>query len=54
MLPFDDPARAALDLALGRVRDRFGPSAITRVSLAGADPGLAAWLMPGDRRRPAR
>jgi DNA polymerase-4 len=54
-LPLDDPgALGALDAALDEVRDRFGPTAITRASLIGRDPGLAAWLMPGDgheRRR---
>ena len=47
-LPIDDPVRDALDAALDEVRDRFGPTAITRASLMGRDPGLAAWLMPGD------
>jgi DNA polymerase-4 len=39
--------RLALDLALDEIRARFGPSAITRASLLGRDPGLAAWLVPG-------
>jgi DNA polymerase IV len=54
VLPIDDPVHTALDAALDEVRDRFGPTAITRASLIGRDPGLAAWLMPGDghdRRR---
>lgn len=32
---------------LDAVRDRFGPAAVTRASLIGRDPGLAAWLPPG-------
>ena len=54
VLPIDDPVHTALDAALDEVRDRFGPTAIIRASLVGRDPGLAAWLMPGDghdRRR---
>ncbi|MGD9697170.1 MAG: DNA polymerase IV [Thermoleophilia bacterium] len=47
-LPLLDPGRAALDAALDEVRERFGPTAVTRASLAGRDPGLAAWLMPGE------
>ena len=50
-LPIDDPAPAALDAALDAVRDRFGPTAVTRASQAGRDPGLAAWLPPEGRRR---
>jgi DNA polymerase-4 len=44
----DDPAAHALDAALDEVRDRFGPAAVTRATLLGRDPGLAAWLLPGD------
>ena len=54
VLPIEDPVPSALDAALDEVRDRFGPTAITRASLVGRDPGLSAWLMPGDghdRRR---
>ena len=54
VLPIEDPGPSALDAALDEVRDRFGPTAITRASLVGRDPGLSAWLMPGDghdRRR---
>ena len=48
-LPVDARARRrALDLALDDIRERFGPSAITRASLLGRDPGLAAWMMPGE------
>ena len=52
-LPLDgEPAAAALDAALDAVRDRFGPAAVTRASLMGRDPGLAAWLPPEGGRRP--
>ncbi len=48
-LPIDRASRRrALDLALDDVRARFGPNAISRASLLGRDPGLAAWLMPGE------
>jgi DNA polymerase-4 len=47
-LPLDGSGTGALDAALDAVRDRFGPTAITRASLIGRDPGLSAWLMPGD------
>jgi DNA polymerase IV len=48
-LPLDGPSRRrALDLALDDLRRRFGPSAVTRASLLGRDPGLAAWLIPGE------
>jgi DNA polymerase IV len=51
-LPVDARARRrALDLALDDIRERFGPSAITRASLLGRDPGLAAWMMPGEGAR---
>ena len=50
-LPLDSPPQGqALDTALDAVRDRFGPAAVTRASLAGRDPGLAAWLPPERRR----
>lgn len=48
-LPLGEDPREALDAALDAVRDRFGPASVTRASLAGRDPGLAAWLTP---RRP--
>jgi len=54
-LPLDDASRSrALDLALDDLRERFGPAAVTRASLVGDDPGLAAWLMPGALRPPRR
>ena len=49
-LPIDDPRPDALDAALDAVRDRFGPTALTRASLKGRDPGLAVWLKPSRRR----
>ncbi len=51
-LPLDGPPDgAALDAALDAVRDRFGPTAVTRASLIGRDPGLAAWMAPEGRGR---
>jgi DNA polymerase-4 len=51
-LPIDRACRRlALDLALDEIRARFGPSAVTRASLLGRDPGLAAFLVPGDGGR---
>ena len=60
-LPIDEAGPDALDAALDAVRDRFGPTAVTRASLLGRDPGLAVWLRPpgpdggadGRRRPPA-
>jgi DNA polymerase IV len=49
-LPFEQTPGPALDSALDDVRDRFGPSAVTRATLIGRDPGLAAWMTPGDER----
>jgi DNA polymerase-4 len=49
-LPLHRRAGADLDAALDELRDRFGPSAVTRGSLLGRDPGLSAWLLPGDGR----
>jgi nucleotidyltransferase/DNA polymerase involved in DNA repair len=53
-LPVDDEAEGALDAALDAVRDRFGPSAVTRASLIGRDPGLAQFLVPSGRGRARR
>jgi DNA polymerase IV len=47
-LPFEQTHDQALDGALDDVRDRFGPSAVTRATLLGRDPGLSAYLLPGD------
>ena len=48
-LPLDcAEEQLALDLALDDIRSRFGPAAITRGSLVGRDPGLAAFLVPGE------
>ena len=56
-LPLDEAIPGAgLDAALDAVRDRFGPAAVTRASLIGRDPGLAAFLSPrgGGRRAGGR
>ncbi len=53
-LPLGDATGDRLDAALDTVRDRFGPTAVTRASLAGRDPGLAAHMLPGDRGRHGR
>jgi len=45
-LPFDRPNRDALDAALDRVRERFGPAAVTRAVLLGRDPGITMPLLP--------
>jgi DNA polymerase IV len=45
-LPFERRDRVALDAAMDEVRERFGPTGLTRASLLGRDPGLAAWLVP--------
>ena len=50
-LPLAPRDRIALDAALDEVRERFGPTALTRASLLGRDPGLAAWLVPHGVRR---
>jgi DNA polymerase-4 len=46
VLPFDRFSGGALDAALDEVRDRFGPTAITRAVLLGRDPGLTMPLLP--------
>ncbi len=51
-LPVDRPDHDALDATLDRVRERFGPAAVTRAALLDADEGLSAWLFPGEE--PAR
>ena len=43
-LPLDGPDRALLDAALDEIRDRFGPSAVTRAVLLGSDREAAPLL----------
>jgi DNA polymerase-4 len=45
-LPFDRYSGGALDAALDQVRDRFGPTAVTRAVLLGRDQGLSVPLLP--------
>jgi DNA polymerase IV len=45
-LPFERHSWDALDAALDEVRDRFGPTAITRAVLLGRDQGLTVPLLP--------
>jgi DNA polymerase-4 len=45
-LPLDRRSGGALDAALDRVRDRFGPAAVTRAALLGRDPGPWVPLLP--------
>ncbi len=45
-LPFDRHSRDALDAALDKARDRFGPAAVTRARLLGRDQGLTVPLLP--------
>jgi len=52
VLPIDGPDDRALDRAIDDVRDRFGPTAVTRATLLGSDPGLAAWLAPDEEAPP--
>ena len=47
-LALDEPGGHALDAALDAVHERFGPRALQRAALLGRDPGLAAFLEPGD------
>ena len=46
ILPFERDRRGPLDLALDTVRERFGPTAITRGVLLGRDQGLTVPLLP--------
>jgi DNA polymerase-4 len=46
VLPFDRCSGGALDAVLDEVRERFGPTAITRAVLLGRDPGLSMPLLP--------
>ncbi|MBO0683610.1 MAG: DNA polymerase IV [Candidatus Dormibacteraeota bacterium] len=45
-LPLDRRCAGALDAALDKLRDRFGPNAITRAVLLGRDQGLTVPLLP--------
>ncbi len=45
-LPFDHHQLTALDVAVDRVRDRFGSNAVTRAVLLGRDNGLTVPLLP--------
>jgi DNA polymerase-4 len=45
-LPFERRRDAALDTALDAIRNRFGPSAVTRAVLLGRDQGLSVPLLP--------
>jgi DNA polymerase-4 len=45
-LPFDRHSGPALDAALDKVRDRYGPQAITRAVLLGRDQGLSVPILP--------
>ena len=47
-LPVDRPDHDALDATLDRVRDRFGPAAVTRAALLGSGESLSTWLFPGE------
>ena len=54
VLPLERASRAALDLALDEVRDRFGAGALTRAALLGRDARTSAYLMPGDEAPESR
>jgi DNA polymerase-4 len=45
-LPFDRQRSSALDVALDRLRERYGSAVITRGVLVGRDPGLSVPLLP--------
>jgi len=45
-LPLDRASRDLLDAALDEIRDRFGPTAVTRAVLVGRSPGLTIPLLP--------
>jgi DNA polymerase IV len=45
-LPFDRHSGSGLDAAIDAVRDRFGPSAVTRAVLLGRDHGLSMPMLP--------
>jgi DNA polymerase IV len=45
-LPFDRHGGDALDSVLDEVRDRFGPTAVTRAVLLGRNQGLTVPMLP--------
>jgi DNA polymerase-4 len=45
-LPFDAYSDGALDLALDRVRAKFGSGSVTRAVLANREPGVTMPLLP--------
>jgi DNA polymerase-4 len=45
-LPFSRRQRAALDVALDDVRERFGTAAVKRATLLHRDPGITVPLLP--------
>ncbi len=47
-LPFPGLGERALDAALDELRERFGPTAVTRASLLGRGARFSPSLMPGD------
>jgi DNA polymerase-4 len=51
-LSVDPPDHDVLDATLDRLRERFGPGAVTRAALLRTGEDLSAWLYPGEE--PAR
>ena len=51
-LPLSGPDLDPLDHVLDRVRERFGPTAVTRATLVQRSPGLAPWLFPDEGTDP--
>ena len=47
-LSVDRPDHDALDATLDRVRERFGPAAVTRAALLDTGENLGTWLFPGE------
>jgi DNA polymerase-4 len=47
-LPLERRSAVALDAVLDAVRDRFGPSAVTRAVLLGRGASASAWLSPDE------
>ena len=45
-LPLDRASSDLLDAALDEIRDRYGPTAVTRAVLVGRSPGLTMPLLP--------